>query len=73
MVHLIKMLYPHAVTKTLFSHVPVHTDTNSGGSTTLFVCLIIVVLKTKANKKKKKTNDQLFFGGGIPTRRLSDW
>jgi len=54
MVHLIKMLYPHAVTETLFSHVPVHTDPYSGGSTNLCVCLITVALKMKANKKKKE-------------------
>jgi hypothetical protein len=54
MVHLIKMLYPHAVTETLFHRVLVHTDPYSGGSTNLRVCLNTVALKMKANKKKKK-------------------
>ena len=47
------MLYPHVVTKTFFSPVPVHTDPYSWGSTNLLLCLITMALNMKANKKKK--------------------
>jgi hypothetical protein len=59
------MLYPHAVTKTLFSHVPVHKDPYSEGSTNLHVCLITVALKMmeeeeeEEEEEEKKKNDWL--------------
>jgi hypothetical protein len=56
MVYVTKMLYPHVVTETYFSYVPVHTNPYSGGSTNLLGCFITMALKMKANKKMKKKN-----------------